>query len=240
MELTRSIVRRAPLLGLAWAVALASAMALGQEPKDIKEPPDKNARPPERQAAKDVRKDEDRARAEKTARPERREDRGAWLGVYLGEAQEGDNGARVSQVYPAGPAARAGLRPGDVIQKVDEQKIGEPGDLITLINEREPRTNVKMSILRNTRPLEINAMLGSRDNFIFNREGYGRDEDYGRDTQRNRRGYSNDQDDSEEIPLYAMELEHNRRMAEQHQRIEQELRELREEVRLLREALTKK
>src|SRR4051812_30127173 len=106
MKLTRSIVRRASVLGAAWAVALARAMVLGQEPKDIKEPPGGNARPPERQAAKDIRKDrdDDRGKAASSARPQRREDGGAWLGVYLAEAEEGDNGARVAQVYPAGPA----------------------------------------------------------------------------------------------------------------------------------------
>jgi hypothetical protein len=76
------------------------------------------------------------------------------------------------------------------------------------------------------------VVLGSRENFVF----YGDDEDYGR-RGGNEEGGRFDDDDYGRIPPHAMGLEHDRRMAEQHQRIEMELRKLQEEVRKLREAL---
>jgi hypothetical protein len=38
----------------------------------------------------------------------------AWLGVMLSPAQEGQQGVPIRQTYPSGPAARAGLRGGEV------------------------------------------------------------------------------------------------------------------------------
>src|SRR5438874_3786419 len=42
----------------------------------------------------------------------------AWLGVFLSE-RDNERGATVAHVYPSGPASRAGLQPGDVIQEIN-------------------------------------------------------------------------------------------------------------------------
>ena len=47
----------------------------------------------------------------------------AWLGVYLEEGDANTKGARITHVYPSGPAARAGLLVGDTIMKVNEQPV---------------------------------------------------------------------------------------------------------------------
>ncbi|MDB5392096.1 MAG: hypothetical protein JWM11_7742, partial [Planctomycetaceae bacterium] len=39
-----------------------------------------------------------------------------WLGVFLEEGDANDKGARVTQIYPSGPAAQAGLQIGDLIK----------------------------------------------------------------------------------------------------------------------------
>ena len=83
---------------------------------------------------------------------------------------------------------------------------------------------------RGQQHIPVTAVLGSRDQFVFHRGGQ---EDFQFDDDRQ----FGEDDEFGNIPPHAMQLEHDRRMAEQHQRIEQELVKLQEEVRKLREAL---
>ena len=156
----------------------------------------------------------------------------AWLGVFLNENKGNETGATVTHVYPSGPGARAGLQPGDVIQQFNGKQIATSNDLVTAIEEFQPGDKAEIIVLRNNAQAKLSAALGSRNAFIF------------RDQSQDRYGgqgseYDED-DDYSNVPLYAMELEHNRRNAEQHQRIENEIAQLREEVRMLREALQKR
>jgi hypothetical protein len=92
---------------------------------------------------------------------------------------------------------------------------------------------VALRIMRGDRELDAAATLASRDAYVFHQARYG--DDRGRGDDR-----FNEDDAFGQIPQHAMQLEHDRRMAEQHERIETELRKLQEEVRLLREALQRK
>jgi len=164
----------------------------------------------------------------------------AWLGVYLHDSEDNQRGAEVMQVYPSGPAARAGLRPGDLIQQVNGQQVGSSADLIAAIEEMQPSTKAELSVLRNNEPTKLTATLGSRNNFIAFRGG-GEDARGGGYGGFGGRGSEfDDNDDSYNFPPHAMELEHTRRMAEQHERIENEIAKLRDEVRQLRETLQKR
>jgi C-terminal processing protease CtpA/Prc len=152
----------------------------------------------------------------------------AWLGVYLEDNEENQSGARIVQVFPAGPAARAGLRPGDVVVKVNGRDVAGAPELIAVIEGLEPRSRIDLAVVRNNQEVPLTAVLGSRESFVFRGQ---RDEE-------SRDGRSFDPDDEfSNIPPFAMQLEHERRMYEQHQRIEEEIRKLQEEVRKLREAL---
>jgi len=170
----------------------------------------------------------------------------AWLGVFLSE-RDSDRGATVTHVYPAGPAARAGLHSGDVIQQIDGQPVNSGNDLVSALEQKHAGDKVEISVLRDNEPLKLTAKLGSRDSFISRNRpldrSYGRGQigqAQGSQGQSGQGGQYDENEDLYNIPLHAMELEHNRRMAEQHQRIESEIAQLRDEVRQLREALQKR
>src|SRR5262245_46036077 len=71
----------------------------------------------------------------------------AWLGVYLEEGEAaGEQGARITHIYPSGPAARAGLHAGDVIVQIDDQKIEGPSDVILSVQQSEPQAEAQFAI----------------------------------------------------------------------------------------------
>ena len=156
---------------------------------------------------------------------------GPWLGVYLQDNEENQTGARIIRVFPAGPAARAGLRTGDVIQQLNGKEVASTPDLIAMIDELDPRAQAQFVVLRGDQQVTIPVALGNRQNFVF----YGDRNDQRNDN--NSENNNNNDDEYSDIPPYAMQLEHDRRNAEQHQRIESELRKLQDEVRQLRELI---
>jgi len=76
------------------------------------------------------------------------------------------NGAVVSQVEPDSPAAKAGLKTGDVITELDGKKISDASDLQMEVGQKKPGTTIKLGLLRDgksmTVPVTVEAM-GSRD-----------------------------------------------------------------------------
>src|SRR5262249_34476818 len=124
-----------------------------------------------------------------------------------------------------------------VIVQIDEQKVEGPSDVIMHVQQSEPQAEAQFAILRNEQQMTVPVVLGSRQHFVPPAQNGGHRQ------QANYRPTTYDQqgnDDFEDVPPHAMQLEHDRRAAEQHQRIEQELQALREEIRQLREELKKK
>jgi serine protease Do len=70
-------------------------------------------------------------------------------------------GALVSSVEKDGPAAKAGLAPGDVIRKVDGRAVVASGDLPAAISQDAPGDKVTLDIWRKGVTLEIEVKLGS-------------------------------------------------------------------------------
>jgi serine protease Do len=73
---------------------------------------------------------------------------------------EDANGAIVTQVTPDSPGSRAGLRAGDVITKLDGQKITNSSAVQLAISEHAPGTTVSMSILRDGKSDSVSVKLG--------------------------------------------------------------------------------
>lgn len=105
-----------------------------------------------------------------------------YLGVYIGDltpglAKEFDvpdtSGALVNTVEPGGPAAKAGLKNGDVIRTFNGQNVSGAGALTSMVTETNPGTTVTMGILRNGKPMNIKLTLGTRPANISNNPGQG-------------------------------------------------------------------
>jgi serine protease Do len=90
-----------------------------------------------------------------------------WLGVSVGdvEAQPGRpprGGAQVLGVERGSPAARSGLRQGDVITAVDGARISNNRELVRGISAIPPGQNARLSLMREGRVMEITVQVGRR------------------------------------------------------------------------------
>jgi serine protease Do len=72
------------------------------------------------------------------------------------------NGVLVSTVTPSGGAAKAGIQPGDVIVSIDDQKIKDGDDLVSIISARKVGSSVKVGYLRNGKQESANVTIGDR------------------------------------------------------------------------------
>lgn len=91
-----------------------------------------------------------------------------WLGVK-GNTVTGDiagslglsrpQGIVVTDVYANSPAARAGVRQGDVITAVDGQEVNDQGGLNYRVGSRNPNDQVQVAILRDGRAQTLNARV---------------------------------------------------------------------------------
>jgi serine protease Do len=72
------------------------------------------------------------------------------------------SGALVQQVTPGGPGEKAGIKDGDVIRKLNGQTVGSSDQLIEMVTDLNPGTEVKLDILRDGEPMTIRLTLGER------------------------------------------------------------------------------
>ncbi|MEI6161104.1 MAG: Do family serine endopeptidase [Roseococcus sp.] len=68
-------------------------------------------------------------------------------------------GALVGQVEPESPAARGGLRAGDVVTKVGETSVANPRDLARAIGDARPGSEVRLSVQRDGAAQELRVTL---------------------------------------------------------------------------------
>ncbi|MET0986864.1 MAG: PDZ domain-containing protein [Steroidobacteraceae bacterium] len=99
----------------------------------------------------------------------------AVLGINIGAGSEQADGVKVINVSPGGPAARAGLKAGDVLLRVDDESLkrddaGSPrAKLLRHLREVEPGETVKLQYRRGdkTATADVKAEVLQHPNFTI-------------------------------------------------------------------------
>jgi serine protease Do len=76
------------------------------------------------------------------------------------------SGAVVSQVEPDSPAAKAGLKVGDVITRLDGKSVEDAGQLQVEVGQKRPGTKIDLTFMREGKSMQIPVTLeamGARD-----------------------------------------------------------------------------
>jgi len=100
-----------------------------------------------------------------------RVDRG-WLGVGIQDLDEdlarsfglkSTRGALVGGVFPNGPAAKAGLKPGDVLLKVAGREVRDANHLRHMVAGIAPNKKVRLDVFRAKKTIQLEVTIGLRD-----------------------------------------------------------------------------
>lgn len=94
-----------------------------------------------------------------------------YLGIKMGnleEAQikaeglpEGTKGAYVVEIVPGSPAQKAGIQPGDIIQKVEGLDINDPTKIAEIVRNRKVGDKLHMRLLRGGQIKVVSAEVGT-------------------------------------------------------------------------------
>lgn len=94
-----------------------------------------------------------------------------WLGVLLtspsketlGEMSAADRkGAFVGHLFTDGPAAKAGLRPGDIVLSVDGKEISTLDQLVRIVGDLPVGKSVAFSLIRDGKPMQLKVTIEER------------------------------------------------------------------------------
>ncbi len=93
----------------------------------------------------------------------------AFLGVL---SSSDENGATISSVSKNSPAEKAGLKEGDVITKVGNDKIDDANDLMETIGKYKPQDKVSITYLRDKKEYTQTVTLdkNKKDSFVWNND----------------------------------------------------------------------
>ncbi|MBV9123172.1 MAG: PDZ domain-containing protein, partial [Planctomycetes bacterium] len=94
-----------------------------------------------------------------TSRPMRLGARRAVLGIGIGEP-EGGKGVAISEVFPDSPAARANLKAGEIILKIDGVALNGPDKLRDILSEKNPGDVVTVTVQKPNSSQDLKLKLG--------------------------------------------------------------------------------
>jgi serine protease DegQ len=85
---------------------------------------------------------------------------GAYLGIRM---KTGDSALTIEEVTENSPAAKAGLKPGDVLEQMGRRKLTNVNDLQTRLARRKPGDTITFVVTRDGKQVEVPVTLGKRD-----------------------------------------------------------------------------
>ena len=80
------------------------------------------------------------------------------LGILLGE---GEKGVEIKGVLPSSPAAKAGLRKGDLIRDIDGEVVTKSFDVIYVVKQKQPGDEVVLTVERDGKREEVTVRFES-------------------------------------------------------------------------------
>jgi S1-C subfamily serine protease len=103
-------------------------------------------------------------------------DDGAFLGVgslainrelLVHFGVQAGHGILIDQVIKASPAAKAGIKVGDVLVNLDGHSVDSPGRLRSLMNTFKGGDKVRLEVVRNRQVLKVDVVLVGRDQSLL-------------------------------------------------------------------------
>ena len=94
-----------------------------------------------------------------------------WIGVEPNDLSaelaetfdiKAKQGVVITGVLQIGPAATAGIRPGDVIVKIEEKAVADVTQLLAQVAALKPGTAARFTVERKNQPMEISVVPGVR------------------------------------------------------------------------------
>jgi serine protease Do len=88
-------------------------------------------------------------------------DRG-WLGVELDTTSHKRTGAAIASVNHGGPAAKGGLRPGDLVMSINGERVESTRELIRDVSAVNPGGLARLRVRRGNQTLDLAIVVGRR------------------------------------------------------------------------------
>lgn len=94
-----------------------------------------------------------------------------WIGVEMQDITKDlsdsfglqrSSGAIIAGVVRNGPADKAGIKPGDILLKVEGKSVGDTTEMLNLIAQLPPGEKAKMTVLRKSREAVLDVVVGKR------------------------------------------------------------------------------
>jgi serine protease Do len=88
-------------------------------------------------------------------------DRG-WLGVVVDTSTRRRAGAAIAEVNKGGPAARAGLRAGDLVTSINGARVESTRELVRAVSAVNPGAVARLRVRRGNQTVEVAVVVGKR------------------------------------------------------------------------------